>query len=623
MSYTKEELLKSTEFFHKEIPYHDNYIINNNGEIFSTNQSNRYNKNNYSKVSGRERKNKYATLFTNGKETRYEVGYLVASTFLGQPYKYQIVKYIDGNSLNVNLDNLYFGYNDREDYKYYTKDELLFNDKVEHKEVPNYPGYIANIKGDVFSNHFDFQRSGLFIKLESGLNRQGRRVFHLKGGKVKLASNIIISTFVGPKPIGMEVCHNNGIRDDDRLDNLRYDTPENNQKDKEIHGTIAKGENLGTSKLKNEEVYEIKKLLRNGYHYKDIGSFFNVSDYAIFEIQRGRLWKSICEHNFIPKQKDKILVVGGIGYITGKLVDVLDCAGYQVTVYDNMMYEDRYLKPVDFVYGDIRETDKLVDLASNFDKVIWAAALVGDQACEVNPEITREINFLCLERFCEKLPKNIGLLHISTCSVYGQNDNLLNEESPTKPLSTYAITKLLSETPVLKRGGICVRLGTVYGMGDAHSRIRFDLVANLLTAKAWKYKEIHINGGSQQRPIISVHDIVGYLYEWCRRDDIASGIYILSSENVSLKELGYRIAKCFGKKIKIIENDINVLDTRNYMVDNSKALKTFNFKPQIRLEKECKKLKKTLKESRIKNFEDPIYHNGIYLKFKKGRNEFN
>lgn len=48
---------------------------------------------------------------------------------------------------------------------------------------------------------------------------------------------LVLEAFVGPKPVGMQCCHNNGIPDDNRLINLRWDTPKNNIHDRRFHGT--------------------------------------------------------------------------------------------------------------------------------------------------------------------------------------------------------------------------------------------------------------------------------------------------------------------------------------------------------------------------------------------------
>ena len=82
-----------------------------------------------------------------------------------------------------------------------------------------------------------------------------------------------------------------------------------------------------------------------------------------------------------------ILVVGGAGYVGGGIVDLLS-SKHNVTVYDSLIYENSYRKSVDFIYGDIRDYQKLNPILKKFDAVIWLAALVGDGACSINPVLT-------------------------------------------------------------------------------------------------------------------------------------------------------------------------------------------------------------------------------------------
>ena len=57
--------------------------------------------------------------------------------------------------------------------------------------------------------------------------------------------------------------------------------------------------------------------------------------------------------------KRQILIVGGAGYIGGFLTDYLSAKNYPVTVYDNLLFEKRFMKDVNFIYGDMRDTAKL------------------------------------------------------------------------------------------------------------------------------------------------------------------------------------------------------------------------------------------------------------------------
>lgn len=316
--------------------------------------------------------------------------------------------------------------------------------------------------------------------------------------------------------------------------------------------------------------------------------------------------------------KKKVLVCGGAGYIGGLTCDVLIREGFEVTVYDNLLYENRYLKEIPFIYGDIRDTKKLYNTSKDFDVIVLMAALVGDPACSVDHKLTEEINYKAIKDFCEVVLPNKHLVFMSTCSVYGAQDGILNEESETNPLSSYASTKLEAEKYVLEKGGTVFRLGTVFGLGDTYSRLRMDLVVNVLTMKAIKDGEITINGGEQWRPIIAVKDIAEYVTEACKEE--YEGIYVLSKENVVIRELGEKIAELIPNT-KINYTEISFQDARNYKVDNAKSLETFKYKAKVTVEDEVSRMMTMFKEGRVLNPEDKVYHNGAFLKNKKENNE--
>lgn len=313
----------------------------------------------------------------------------------------------------------------------------------------------------------------------------------------------------------------------------------------------------------------------------------------------------------------KILLVGGAGYIGGLTCDYLREAGMEVTVYDNLLYENRFLKDIPFIYGDVRDTEKLYKTSENFDVIVLMAALVGDPACSVDHKLTEEINYKAIKDFCEVVSPNKHLIFMSTCSVYGAQDGMLDESSATNPLSSYASTKLKAEEHVLAKGGTIFRLGTVFGLGDTYSRLRMDLVVNVITMKAVKDGEISINGGDQWRPIIAVKDIAGYVTEACLEE--YEGIFVLSKENVIIRELGERVASLIPNT-KINYTEISFQDARNYKVSNEKSLKVFKYKAKVTVEEEVSRMVKMFRENRVENPEDKVYHNGAFLKNKKDEN---
>ncbi len=309
----------------------------------------------------------------------------------------------------------------------------------------------------------------------------------------------------------------------------------------------------------------------------------------------------------------KILVVGGAGYVGGVIVDLLLKKKYDVTVYDNLLYEESFRKDCKFIFGDIRENNFYKSTLNNFDSIIWLAALVGDGACSINPNLTDEINFQTLKKLIKVYKKRI--IFISTCSVYGAQNGILDENSDVNPLSHYATSKLKCEKILKKTNSIIFRLGTLFGVSDNYSRIRMDLVVNTLSAKAFFEKKMSVFGGDQFRPILHVKDVA-------RAIEIAikskkKGIYNLSFKNMKIIEIANAIGKHF-KNSKIIKTKIKFQDARNYRVKNNKAEKELKFKAIYDLNFGIKELKKLLTEKRIKNFNDPRYTNQKYLElFKK------
>lgn len=304
-----------------------------------------------------------------------------------------------------------------------------------------------------------------------------------------------------------------------------------------------------------------------------------------------------------------MLVVGGAGYVGGITTDLLKEAGYDTTVFDNLMYEPRYLKDCKFICGDVRDLHLLLRIQQRFDEIIWLAAIVGDGACEQQPELTKSVNVDSIKNFLRKTKRRI--LYLSTCSVYGAQNHLLHEESKTNPLSLYAYTKLEAEKFVLKNNGLVFRLGTLFGIGDRYSRIRLDLVVNFLSLRAFRDKHLTVFGGKQWRPLLAVTDVGHYLVEAVNSD--RSGIYNLKFENATIADLAKRFKRIIPH-LSVDYTNVQFEDLRNYRVSSRKVERDFAFKPRITVEEEVERLITLFKEGRIQNVNDNSYYNTNYVK---------
>lgn len=307
----------------------------------------------------------------------------------------------------------------------------------------------------------------------------------------------------------------------------------------------------------------------------------------------------------------KILIVGGAGYIGGYLTDVLTRVGHDVTVLDSLLYEDRFLKNVKFIRCNILDTQKLSTIINDYEIVIWLAALVGDGACAVDPTLTKSVNFDTVKWLVDNYKGKI--IFTSTCSVYGINNDLIDETAAPNPQSIYAATKLEAEQYIINnyKDYLIFRLGTLHGLGDDHSRIRLDLVVNTLTMRAAHKKPLCVFGGEQWRPLLHVKDVTTATVYGITHS--ITGLYNLSESNFTMKDIATEIHEVIPCDITFSEMKFE--DQRNYKVTNEKFLKT-GWKPVYNIRDGITELKTIFNEERITDVNDPVYSNADFLKLK-------
>ncbi|MFC1945705.1 NAD-dependent epimerase/dehydratase family protein [Chloroflexota bacterium] len=299
-----------------------------------------------------------------------------------------------------------------------------------------------------------------------------------------------------------------------------------------------------------------------------------------------------------------MLIVGGAGYVGGAVTDALAGSNHEIRVYDALFYEESYRKPVDFVFGDVRDTARLQPQLDWADAVVWLAALVGDAACALNPDVSAAIN----QEATGYLAQNFAgrIVFMSTCSVYGARDGMLDEGSPTGPLSVYAVTKLEAEKHLADKNAVIFRLGTLFGVGDMFSRIRLDLVVNTMVVRAHQQGKIAVYGGDQFRPLLHVRDAARAITD--NLQSPATGIYNLQKQNVRIVDLAYQVRNHFPD-ISVEMTERKFEDTRNYRVSSEKAAGELGFKPSFSIDTGIEEVKELLVSGRLLDTENPRYTN--------------
>lgn len=288
----------------------------------------------------------------------------------------------------------------------------------------------------------------------------------------------------------------------------------------------------------------------------------------------------------------KVLITGGAGYIGSRLVPTLMNNGFEVTVLDSLQYSEPSLlqycnnKLFNFIRGDASDPETLLPLIDMADIVIPLAAIVGAPACKLNPTFATSINLDAIKLISENITSNKKLIYPTTNSGYGisKDGEMCTEESPLNPISLYGTTKADAEEAVLNSGnGICFRLATVFGTSP---RMRWDLLVNDFTLRAYQDKSLVLFEGDFKRNYIHIQDVCDtFLYGIENYSSLNNEVFNLglSSANLSKRQLAEKI-KFYVPNLAIIDSDIGTdPDKRDYIVSNEKLERT-GWKPKVSLD---------------------------------------
>jgi nucleoside-diphosphate-sugar epimerase len=247
-------------------------------------------------------------------------------------------------------------------------------------------------------------------------------------------------------------------------------------------------------------------------------------------------------------KRKKIFITGGAGYIGTSLIPLLLERDYEVTVYDSLIFNngDKLIpyygnKNFNFIYGDIRDKDKLKESILDHDVIIHLAALVGFPICREKGETeSYDVNTVGTQNVIDCLNDSQYLLYGSTGSNYGEVDGICTEETELNPLSIYGKTKTLSEKLVMNRNNsTAFRFATAFGLSP---RLRLDLLVNDLAYKAIKEGYAVIYESHFLRTFIHVKDIARvFIFAIDNHKEMTNNTFNVGSNkmNFSKKEINW------------------------------------------------------------------------------------
>ena len=359
-------------------------------------------------------------------------------------------------------------------------------------------------------------------------------------------------------------------------------------------------------------------------------TFAGVTLSGLVGIRFGKAWligSERAEQRRMSRDPERglVLLIGGAGYIGCCLLRRLLEEGRRVRVLDNAVYglepiQDLLNHPnVEYLHGDSRNIQDVVKAMHQVSSIVHLAAIVGDPACELDHKTTIEINYAATRMLIE-VAKGYGVerfVFASSCSVYGATDEFMDECSAVEPVSLYGETKVSSEQALIESANanfhpVIMRFATVFGLSN---RPRFDLVVNLLSARAKQDGRITIFNGQQWRPFVHVKDLAQAIILLLNAplSAVSREIFNVGDNrlNHTLNEVAEVIQCVFpGTRVEHGENS----DRRNYRVNFDKIRERVGFRCQYMLEDGVREIKAAFDSSQIDNYRDIRFSNLGFLR---------
>jgi nucleoside-diphosphate-sugar epimerase len=283
--------------------------------------------------------------------------------------------------------------------------------------------------------------------------------------------------------------------------------------------------------------------------------------------------------------KRKVVITGGAGYIGSLLSKEAVDAGYEVHVVDRFFFGNQDLDRYGVVLHKMDTRDLDPHVIEGAYAVLDLAAISNDPAGELNKEITLGINFEArkgLQALCNQLGVERYVL-ASSCSVYGFQDGVVNEQSELNPLTTYAKANILAEEAAFSQSNgqtvfTALRQATVFGLSP---RMRFDLAVNAMALNLWKSGKLRIlRDGTQWRPMVHVRDASRAFLKVidAKSEQVSNQVFNVgaNSQNFQILEIANKVASALGIELEL--EWYGDPDSRSYQVDFSKIASKLDYK---------------------------------------------
>ena len=330
------------------------------------------------------------------------------------------------------------------------------------------------------------------------------------------------------------------------------------------------------------------------------------------------------------KSNEKVLLVGGAGYVGTVICRALVDKGYNVRCADNLIYDQAHgiqsllAEPrFEFRNFDIRARESMDSLMEGVSHLIILAGLVGDPITKRYEDLSLDINQRAMSSFIDQVAEYRlnKLVFISTCSNYGLigPDELADEDFELRPLSLYAKSKVVIEQRLLSLAGsvnlcpVVLRFATAFGLS---SRMRFDLTVNEFAREMTLGNPLEVYDPDTWRPYCHVKDFARLIEIVLEADTglVRGEVFNAGGNNNNATKR--MLIELIGKSLP----SANVRfrgkgsDPRNYRVNFNKVRDILSFEPKYAIADGISEIiAGVLSGQFFPNFNDPNFFGNYFI----------
>ena len=273
-----------------------------------------------------------------------------------------------------------------------------------------------------------------------------------------------------------------------------------------------------------------------------------------------------------------ILVLGSEGFLGSTLVPNLLRSGNTVVGVDKCFFGRNNPKINGFKFYKKDYNILSENFFSNFDFIVDLVNISNDPASELNKKFTNITNYSNKIKLFNKIKDNSKLsryIYMSSCSVYGNNKDLITENSQPKPISLYSKLCLRYENYLKSKKKFpftIMRLGTLYGWSN---RMRYDIAINKIIRDMIFLKKIEILGGTQIRFFCHNEFACRVINKIISENNskTLNKVFNIGNFNTNIIKLSAKILKLTKFKGVSVFHETNTIDKRSYKVSTSSAKK--------------------------------------------------